>query len=339
MSVTTAIQETTQVEKATMQAVVQDRYGTADRLSLAEITVPAPTGSDLRIRVRATSTDAAVGHLMTGTPYMMRPALGIRGPRYRPGLVLAGIVDAVGPEVTRFRPGDEVVGWAPGAFAEYAIAKEANLLSKPATVSFAQAATAPISGVTALQALRDQGHVQAGQRVLVTGAGGGVGSFAVQIGKAAGATVTGVCPTPKVAMVRALGADEVIDYTTTDFTTSGARWDLIIDTAGRRSLRGMRRALTPTGSLVVVGGEGGGKWLAGFPQRILAATLLSIGRRQKLRWFVSADKPADLATLLELMADGKVVPYVGHTFALADAREAMRLQSSGRALGKIVLAV
>jgi NADPH:quinone reductase-like Zn-dependent oxidoreductase len=339
MSVTTALHETTRVAQATMKAVVQDRYGTADRLSLAEIDIPTPAASEVRLRVRASSTDAAVGHLMTGTPYMMRPALGIRGPKHRPGLVLAGIADAVGSGVTRFRPGDEVVGWAPGAFAEYAIATETNLLPKPATVSFAHAATAPISGVTALQALRDQGHVEAGQRVLVTGAGGGVGSFAVQIAKAAGARVTGVCPTPKVDMVRALGADEVIDYTTTDFTTSGAQWDLIIDTAGRRSLRRMRRTLSPTGSLVVVGGEGGGKWLAGFPQRILAAILLSIGRRQKLRWFVSADKPADLATLLELMADGKVVPWVGHTFPLADTRDAMRLQSSGRALGKIVITV
>jgi NADPH:quinone reductase-like Zn-dependent oxidoreductase len=322
-----------------MKAVVQDRYGTADRLSLAEIDVPTPAESEVRIRVRGASTDAGVGHLMTGTPYMVRPAVGWRGPRERPGLTVSGVVDAVGPGVTRFRPSDDVVGWCTGAFAEYAIATEGNLLPKPSEITFAQAAAAPISGVTALQALRDQGRVQAGQRVLVTGAGGGVGSFAVQIAKAMGAHVTGVCPTPKVALVRSIGADEVIDYTTTDFTTGTARWDLIIDTAGRRSLRRMRRALTPEGTLVVVGGEGGGPVFAGFPQRILAATLLSIGRRQKLRWFVSADRPADLATLLELMTAGKVEPYVGHTFALAEARQAMHLQTSGRALGKIVITV
>jgi NADPH:quinone reductase-like Zn-dependent oxidoreductase len=196
MSVTTALHETTRVAQATMKAVVQDRYGTADRLSLADIDIPSPAESEIRIRVRAASTDAGVGHLMTGTPYMMRPALGWRGP---PGLSVAGVVDAVGTRVTRFQPGDEVVGWCSGAFAEYALATEANLLPKPAEVAFEQAAAATISGVTALQALRDQGRVRAGQRVLVTGAGGGVGSFAVQIAKDAGAFVTGGCPTPKVA--------------------------------------------------------------------------------------------------------------------------------------------
>ena len=248
-----------------MKAIVQDRYGAADVLEFAEVKDPAPGESDVLIRVHAAGCGPDVWHLMTGKPRMARLALGFRKPRVRiRGWDVAGTVEAVGAVVTAFRPGDAVMGVAPGSFAERAIASPAKLSAKPTNVSFEQAAAVPVAGMTALQALRDTADVQPGQRVLVIGAGGGVGTFAVQIAKAYDAHVTGVCSTTKLDLVRAIGADEVIDYTREDFADREAQWDVIVDTAGRRSLKQLRRALAPHGTLVIVGGDGGGPWTGGF---------------------------------------------------------------------------
>jgi NADPH:quinone reductase-like Zn-dependent oxidoreductase len=339
---TAAAQSLTQVLAPTMHAIVQNRYGPPDVLRLAEVATPSAGPGEVLVRIRAASIDAGTGHLMTGLPYLARLAFGIRRPRVRtPGLAMAGVVEAVAPDVAGIHPGDEVFGLCTsGAFAEYATAASAGmLLPKPAGLSFEAASTLPISAVTALQAVRDHGEVEAGQRVLVTGAGGGVGSFAVQVARAFGAEVTGVCGPQKAGMVRSIGAEHVIDYTVTDFTAGGPRYDVIIDTAGRRPLSRMRRALTPTGTLVVVGGEGGGRWLGGFPQRIIAASLLSLGGRRRLRGFISPDRREDLAAVAELIWASRVQPYVDRTFALADAGQAMALQATGTVRGKLVITV
>jgi NADPH:quinone reductase-like Zn-dependent oxidoreductase len=341
-TMTAAAHSLTDVLAPTMHAIVQDRYGPPEVLRFAEVATPSAGPGEVLVRVRAASIDAGTGHLMTGLPYLARPAFGIRRPRVRtPGLAMAGVVEAVGPSVTDVRRGDEVIGLCTtGAFAEYAAAKAAGMLvPKPAGLSFEAASTLPISAVTALQAVRDHGEVEAGHRVLVTGAGGGVGSFAVQVARAYGAEVTGVCGPQKVDMVRSIGAEHVIDYTVTDFTAGEPRYDVIIDTAGRRSLSRMRRALTPDGTLVVVGGEGGGRFLGGFPQRIVAASLLSIGGGRRLRGFISPDRREDLAAVVELVQAGEVTPCVDRTFALADARQAMALQATGTVRGKLVLTV
>jgi NADPH:quinone reductase-like Zn-dependent oxidoreductase len=251
---------------------------------------------------------------------------------------VAGTVEAVGKDVTRFRPGDEVFGWCEGAFAEYACAPADNLALKPADLTFEQAAAVPISGFAALQALRDQGEVRAGQRVLVIGAAGAVGSFGVQLAKAFGAQVTGVASTTQVDLVRSIGADEVIDYTKEDATDGTCQWDLIIDTAGRRSLSQLRRALTPTGTLVIVGGEGGGRWMGGF-LRNLRAPLVSRFVGQRLRMLASKENQEDLQTLRELIEAGKLTPLIGRTYPLGDVPEAMRALEAGNTRGKIVITV
>lgn len=322
-----------------MKAIVQDRYGSADVLELSEIEQPPVTDDQVRVRVRAAGVHQGDWHFMTGLPYLARLGLGLRRPKVRVrGLDVAGIVDAVGPDVTAFQPGDEVFGWCDGSFAEYARAPQDNFLLKPARITFEQAAAVAISGMTALQGLRDSGQIQAGQEVLVIGAAGGVGSFAVQIAKAFGATVTGVCSTAKVDVVRSIGADAVIDYTREDFTRSAARYDLVLDTAGRRPVRHLRRVLTPTGTLVIVGGEGGGRWLGGL-QRQIGALLLSPFVRHRLRMLVSLERSKDLAALKELIDAGQVTPLIDRTYPLSETTAAMRHLAAGHAAGKTVITV
>jgi NADPH:quinone reductase-like Zn-dependent oxidoreductase len=328
-------------QEEAMKAVVQDTYGAADVLELRDIDKPVPEDNEVLVRVHAAGVDPGVWHLMTGQPYLVRVmGYGLRTPKVPVrGRDVAGRVEAVGTNVTRFRPGDEVFGIGEGSFAEYVCARADKLAPKPANLSFEQAAAVPISGLTALQAVRDTGKVQSGQRVLVIGAGGGVGSFAVQLAKAFGAEVTGVCSTTKVDLVRSIGADEVIDYTRHDFADGARRWDLIVDTAGRRSLSQLRRALTRRGTLVIVGGEGGGRWLGGFDRQILRAPVVAALVRQRLRPLVSKERSEDLVVLKELIEAGKVTPVIDRTYPLSEAPEAIRQLGKGHARGKIVITV
>jgi NADPH:quinone reductase-like Zn-dependent oxidoreductase len=325
-----------------MQAIVQDAYGSADVLELRDIDQPVPTDNEVLIRVQAAGLHRGDWHIMTGLPYLIRivvPTLGLRRPKVPVrGMDVAGTVAAVGSNVTRFQPGDAVFGWCDGSFAEYATAPEDQLAAKPANLSFEQAAAVPISGFAALQGLRDMGEVQAGQRVLVIGAAGGVGSFAVQMAKAFGAQVTGLASTTQVELVRSIGADDVIDYTREDVTDGTRRWDLILDTAGRRSLSQLRRALTPKGTLVIVGGEGAGRLMGGFT-RNLRAPVLSRFVGQRLRMLASKERPEDLQTLRELLEAGKLTPRIGRTYPLREVPEAMRALEAGHTRGKVVITV
>lgn len=320
----------------TMKAMVRDTYCSPDALRLSDIDKPVAGDDDVLVRVHAAGVDQGVWHLVTGLPYVVRIA-GLPKSRV-PGLDVAGRVEAVGRNVTRFRPGDEVFGTCGGSFAEYACAREDRLAGKPANVTFEQAAAVPTSAVAALQGLRDRGQVRAGQRVLVIGAGGGVGTFAVQLAKALGADVTGVCGTTKTELVRSIGADDVIDYTREDFADGARRYDLILDTAGRRSLSRLRRALTPRGTLVIVGGEGGGRWLQGT-DRQLRALLLAPFVRQRLRALMSAEREEDLRHCGELIEAGKVTPIVDRTYPLSEVPEAIRYLREGHARGKVVITV
>jgi NADPH:quinone reductase-like Zn-dependent oxidoreductase len=324
-----------------MKAVVQGTYGAADVLELREIDQPVPKDNEVLVRVHAAGVDPGVWHLMTGRPYLVRVmGYGLRTPKVGVrGRDVAGRVEAVGTNVTRFHPGDQVFGIGEGSFAEYVCARADKLVPKPANLSFEQAAAVPISGLTALQALRDTGKVQPGQQVLIIGAAGGVGSFAVQLAKAFGAEVTGVCSTTKAGLVRSLGAGEVIDYTREDFTDGARRWDLIVDTAGRRPLSQLRRALTRRGTLVIVGGEGGGRWLGGFDRMILRAPILSLLVRQRLRPLTSKERSEDLVVLKELIEAGKVTPVIDRTYPLSEVPEAIRYLEAGHARGKIVIGV
>ncbi len=334
--------ETGTPRKATMKAIVQDTYGTTEVLRLRDIPRPAPEDDEVLVRVHAARLDRGVWHVMTGLPYLIRlvvPTLGLRRPKVPVrGMDLAGRVEAVGGRVTRFRPGDAVFGWTDGgSYAEYAAVPQDNLAAKPAALSFEQAAAVPISGIAALQGLRDVGQLQAGQTVLVIGAAGGVGSFAVQLAKAFGARVTGVASATQLDLVRSIGADEVIDYTRQDVTDGTRRWDLILDTAGHRSLSRLRRALTPGGTLVIVGSEGRGRWLGGF-DRNLRAVALSRFVGQRLRMLSSKPRQEDLQRLRELIEAGKVTPLLDRTFPLREAPEAIRHLLQGHTAGKIVIA-
>ena len=293
------------------------------------------------MRVHAAGVDPGVWHLMTGLPYLVRiMGFGLRRPKVRVrGRDVAGRVEAVGSNVTRFQPGDDVFGVCDGSFAEFAAAKEDDLAPKPANLSFEQAATVPISGITALQGIRDKGRVKPGQKVLIIGAAGGVGSFAVQLSKAFGAEVTGVCSTTKLDLVRSIGADHVIDYTRDDFAEGAQRYDVILDIAGNRSLSHLRRALTPRGTLVIVGGEGGGRWLGGFDRQIFRAPLLSLFLRQKLQPLVSKERQEDLQTLKELIEAGQVTPLIDRTYSLSEAPDAVRYLAEGHARVKVVITV
>jgi NADPH:quinone reductase-like Zn-dependent oxidoreductase len=323
-----------------MKAIVQDRYGTADVLELKDIEIPVVGDDNVRIRVHAASAHLGDWHFMTGLPYLIRIAgFGLRAPKVRVrGTDVAGRIEAVGMDVTQFRPGDEVFGTCDGAFAEYATARTGKIAPKPANLTFEQAATVPTSGSTAIQALGGVGTVQPGQKVLIIGAAGGVGSFAVQIAKAFGAHVTGVCSTTKVDLVRSIGADEVIDYTRDDVAEMGPRYDLILDTAGNRSVSHLRRALAPRGTLVIVGGEGGGRWFGGI-DRQLRASLLSLFVSQKLGTVISKQNSDDLVALKELIEAGKVTPVVDTTYPLSEVPQAIRHLEEGHARGKVVITV
>jgi NADPH:quinone reductase-like Zn-dependent oxidoreductase len=325
-----------------MKAIVQDRYGGPDVLEFSDIDQPIPTDNQVLVQVQAAGLHRGDWHVMTGLPYLIRlvvPDLGLRKPKVPVrGMDLAGRVEAVGPNVTRFQPGDEVFGWADGAFAEYAAAPEVQLALKPADLSFEQAAAVPTSGFAALQGLCDSGEVQPGQQVLIIGAAGAVGLFAVQLAKTFGAEVTGVASTPQLDLVRSVGADEVIDYTRDGVTDGTRRWDLILDTAGHRSLSQLRRALTPEGTLVIVGSEGRGRWLGGF-DRSLRAPLLARLVGQRLRMLASKPGQEDLQTLRELLEAGELTPVIDRTYPLGDVPEAMRQMVEGHTLGKLVITV
>ncbi len=323
-----------------MLAIVQDRYGPAETLELSDIDRPAIGDADVLVRVHAAGLHIGDWHVMTGRPYLMRLiGFGLRAPRARVrGMDVAGTVAAVGKDVAHLKAGDAVFGTGDGAFAEYARAKADTLAPKPANLSFAQAAALPTSACTALQALRDVGGIRPGQRVLIVGASGGVGLFAVQLARALGADVTGVCGTAKVGLVRSLGADHIIDYTKEDFTRGGRRYDLILDLGGSRPLAHLRRALTPRGTLVLVGGEGGGRWLGGI-DRVLRAVALSRFGGQRLRPVSGAANAADLRTLRDLVEAATVTPVVDRTYALHEVPDAIRALAAGHARGKLVVTV
>jgi NADPH:quinone reductase-like Zn-dependent oxidoreductase len=320
-----------------MRAIVRDTYGGPDVLRLERVPRPVVGGDDVLVRVRAAGVDRGVWHMMTGLPYLGRLAFGVRKPKARIlGLDLAGTVEAVGPDVTRFAVGDAVYGSGSGSYAEYAVASESKLAAKPQSLSFEQAAAVPVSAVTALLGLR-AGKIGEGQKLLVTGASGGVGSYAVQLAKAYGAQVTGVCSTGKVGFVRTLGADRVIDYTREDFAATGP-YDLILDIAGNPSISRLRHALTPTGTAVITGGEGGGK-LTGGLHRQLGALALSAFIGQRLTMFLGLVRAAELQDLTPLIEAGKIAPALDRTFALAEARDALRFLEGGHVSGKVVLTI
>ncbi|MFJ6754766.1 NAD(P)-dependent alcohol dehydrogenase [Streptomyces sp. NPDC091273] len=322
-----------------MKAIVQDVYGPPAVLRLEETDRPVPGRGEVLIRVHAAGVDQGVWHLMAGMPYALRAmGFGLRAPKVRiRGMDLAGRVEEVGADVTRFRPGDEVYGSCDGSFAEYACAKEETLAPKPRNAGFEQAAAVPVSACTALKALRDVGRVQAGQSVLVLGASGGVGTYAVQLAKAFGARVTGVCSAAKADLVRSIGADEVVDYAEHDPVDGSQRYDLVLDIAGNRPVSRLRRALTPRGTLVIVGGEGGGRWLGGN-ERQLGALLLSPFVGHRLRTVAAMEHHhSDLQVLTELIEAGSVTPVVGRTYPLAEVPDAIRYLREGHVRGKIVI--
>ena len=323
-----------------MKAITQDEYGTpGDVLRLQEMEKPTIGDDDVLVRVQATGIHIGDWLVTTGLPYLIRlMGYGLRKPKTNvPGTEFAGSVEAVGKNVKQFQPGDEVFGFGTGGFAEYASVSQDALVIKPANVTFEQAAAVPVSGFTALQALRDQANVQPGQKVLIIGASGGVGTYAVQIAKAYGAEVTGVCSTRNVDMVRSIGADHVIDYTKENIAESGQRYDVILDMAGNRSISELRGALTREGTLVIVGGTGG-RFLMGFG-RTLRGVALSPFVSQNLRQFMSSTNKDDLFVLKELIEDEKVMPVVDRTFPLEDTAEALSYVGQRHTRGKTVVTV
>jgi NADPH:quinone reductase-like Zn-dependent oxidoreductase len=323
-----------------MKAIRYQRYGGPDVLELRDVDPPAVGVDEVLIRVRAAAVNPLDFHFMRGTPYLVRAIAGLSRPKVHGlGADVAGQVEAVGRNVTRFQPGDEVFGECRGAFAEQVcVRQDAAVLAKPANLSFAQAAAVPVAGFTALQALRDTGGLQPGYRVLVNGASGGVGTFAVQLAKAFGAEVTGVCSTRNVETARSIGADHVIDYTKADFTRNGQRYDLVIDTAGNRTLPEIRRVLTPKGVLVGVGAPDRGDWIApllGMARMVLYSAVVS----QRMRSMLARPRRDDLAVLRELIEAGKVTPVIDRTYPLAEVPAAIRYLEEGHARGKVVITV
>ena len=324
---------------ALMQAAARTRYGApADVLEVSDVPVPVIGADEVLVRVRAAGVDRGAWHIVTGLPYPLRLAgFGLRAPKNPVvGADVAGVVAAVGSDVTRFRAGDEVYGTGHGTFAELARASESKLSAKPASLTFDQAAAVPVSAMTALQAVRDHGRVQPGQQVLVIGASGGVGSFAVQIAKAYGAVVTGVASTSKLDLVRGLGADSALDYSTDSLPDR--RYDVVLDVGGNTPVSRLRRAMTRTGTLVIVGGETSGRVLGGI-QRQLGATVLSPFVRQRLGTFVCKENAADLAVLTELIDAGRVTPAVDRVLPLESAADALQLLVDGAVRGKLVLSL
>jgi len=326
-----------------MKAIVQEKYGPLDNLRLVEREKPAPSGKTVLIRVRAAGVDPGIWHLMTGKPYMVRlMGLGFSRPKVPvAGWDAAGVVEAVGSNVTALKPGDEVFGncdaRGTGTFADYACIPEDHCAPKPANLSFEEAAALPVSGCTALQVVRDQGKVGTGTQVLILGAAGGVGHYAVQIAKAFGATVTAVCSTAKLDFVRSLGADDVIDYTRDGLANSTRRWDVIIDTAGRRSFAELRRVLQPKGVLAMVGGEGGNAWTGGFLERMASASFLSLFSGQKMMVVTATVNTPDLLVLRELVETKKLKVALDRRYRLDEAVDALKELEKGHARGKSVV--
>lgn len=321
----------------TMRAVIQRRYGTPTVLETADVELPRLGRGDVRVRVRAASLHPGDCFIMAGEPYVIRLAFGLRRPRQAiRGTDLAGVVTAVGEDVASIEPGDEVFGWcSTGTLAEFACVPARNLAPAPANLSLADAAAAPTSGMTALQALRDVARVSPGQKVLIVGASGGVGSFAVQIAKALGAEVTGVCSVRNTDLVAALGADHVVDYERSDITSTGARYDVILDNVEAQPISVMRRALTRTGTLIPNSGRGG-RWL-GPLVRIARARVLSAFTQQRLRPFTSVGNHEDLLTLAALLSAGQVTPVIDRVYSLDDAAEALHHVATGHTRGKVVV--
>lgn len=328
-----------------MKAIVQDTYGAAEVLELREIDQPAIGERDVLIRVRAAGVNLADWAVMSGLPYIARPVYGLRRPKNPVrGTDVAGIVEAVGAGVTRFRPGDEVFGAAEGSFADFAAASADKLALKPVNLTFEQAATVPMAGLVALQALRDHGKVRSGQKVLINGASGGIGTFAVQIAKSLGAEVTGVCSTRNLKLVRSIGADHAIDYTSDDFTRNGRRYDFILDNAGKHSLSDLRHSLTPTGMLINNAGGFENRWFASAG-RLLRAAVLFRAASQELGRFLVSTTHADLAVLKDLIEAGTITPVVDRAYDLGDARAAIThvagggAPGGGHARGKVAITV
>ena len=326
-----------------MKALVQDRYGSAEVLQVKEIEKPSVGDDDVLVRVHAASVNTADWRVMRGLPYIMRGigsglGFGMRAPKFNVrGIDAAGVVEKVGKSVTELQPGDEVYGEVPGAFAEYLCASEGALAPRPANLTFDQAAAMPVAAITALQGLRDHGRVQPGQMILINGASGGVGTFAVQIGKALGANVTGVCSTRNVETLRSIGADDVIDYTREDFTAGGSRFDVILDLVGNHSFSECRRVLNPKGRLILSYG-GTGRWIGPMGQ-IVGARAVSPFVSQSMLNFTAKTNKKDLTALKELAEEGKVMPVVDRTYPLSDAAEAIRHVEEGHARGKVVVTI
>ncbi len=320
-----------------MKAIVRCDYGSPDVLKLEDVEKPVPGDDQLLVRVRAAALNPLDWHYLRGTPYVARMEMGLRRPKVtRLGVDFAGTVESVGRNVTQFKPGDEVFGGRTGALAQYVSVREDRaVVPKPANLTFEQAAAVPVAAITALQALRDKGKLQPGQKVLVNGASGGVGTFAVQIAKSLGADVTAVCSTKNVDMVRSIGADRVIDYTREDFTRGGQRYDLILDNVGNHSLSQCRRALNPRGKYIMVGGPSG-RWIDPLP-RAFNAFVLSRFVSQDMGMFLAELNKKDLTVLRDLMQDGKVTPLIDRRYRLSEVPEAIRYLEQGHARGKVVV--
>jgi len=326
----------TAVQGDTMKAIVYCDYGSPDVLKLVEIAKPVPNDDQALIKVRAASVNPYDFHFMRGEPYVMRMGTGLRKPKStRLGVDFAGTIEGVGKNVKQFKPGDEVFGGKTGAFAEYVCLSEHSLVMKPENMTFDQAGAVQIAGLTALQALRDKGKVQAGQKVLINGASGGVGTFAVQIAKSFGAHVTGVCSTRNTEMVRSIGADQVIDYTKEDFTQTAQRFDVILDTVSNRSLLECRRVLNPNGKYVIIGGAAG-RWIAPM-DRVINAALLSPFVSQEMGMMLAKVKQEDLMILRDLMQAGKVTPVIDRRYKFSEVPAAIRYLEEGHARGKVVI--
>jgi len=324
-----------------MKAIVNHEYGPPGVLELEDVDTPVTRGDEVLVRVLGVAVNPGDWDVMHGTPYILRLTTGLRRPRNKVlGLAIAGRVEAVGSNVSEFRPGDEVyAGIGKGGFAEYACVPAVALAPKPSNLTFEQAAAVPVAGTTALQALRDVGRVQPGQKVLINGASGGVGTFAVQIAKTFGADVTGVCSTTNVDLVRSIGADHVIDYTQEDFTRNGQQYDLIFDNVGNRTLSELRRALTRKGMLIPNSNKGSGRWVGGFLRRAVQALVVSPFVPQRLRPFASTEKREDLVVLKELIESGKVTPVIDRTYPLKEVAEALSYYGAGHARGKVIITV
>ncbi len=321
-----------------MKAIVHRQYGSPDLLACEDIPKPVPGDNEVLLEVHAASVNPLDWHTVRGLPYALRIGNGLRTPKKGvPGIDVAGVIETVGAGVAQLRPGDEVFGVCKGACAEYACAKADRLVPKPARLTFEQAAAVPVAALTALQGLRNRGRLQRGQNVLIVGASGGVGTFAIQIAKALGAVVTGVCSTRNVDLVRSIGADQVIDYTKEDFTRGGRQYDLILDMAGTQSLSGLRRALTRRGTCIVVGAPSG-KWIAG-PDRFIKALLLSLFVSQRILPFITSANKEDLTALKGLIDTGEVTPVIDRSYSITDLPLALRYLEEGHARGKVVITI